>query len=253
MPLIKIGGDDGCCICCCKRAYPGCCPCVPAGDMCFEIIATNEPCATGMSFTMNKATDSCKTHRDTFSDYLCLQCHSDLGTGVYPEMWGFTGTVCGGMCVSASLCCCVTGAMAEPSEQTCCGDAQCSGYVPTGTMNKCVEDGKCPCRVGCFNFAISPFYCHDWDGDGFKDSVCDKPLDPNTGQHIGQWTANSPATVISGQCASPKEGVKLMMLVEGDFTSACDCCTGIWQETPPAGGMFIQQNVHYSGLLYECS
>lgn len=252
MPQIKIGGDDGCCICCCPAGYSGCCPCVPDGNMCFDIIATNESCATGMSFELERSTNQCDTHQDVFPDYLCMQCTPEKGTGAYPEMWGYSGSVCGGMCITASLCCCVTGALQDPTEQPCCDQTACTGFVPTGPMNPCFASGRCPCRVGCHQFAISPFYCHDFDGDGFKESMCDKPLDPNTGDHIGRWTVSSPATVVSGQCASPKQGTKFMLLVEGAFTSACDCCTGVWQEYPPAGGMFLQQNIRYTGLITEC-
>lgn len=213
--------DCGGCNCCAFSGElpcaEGCCKCPCTGDLSFDIIdcqayhvvvnpedgmdnwAPIDSCCTGMSFGLEKRLGyeicsmtghSPSTVEPDGSGCLTTGTGAGMptGTGIdsLPELWGFTGTVCGdcttgpprqpanpmtgwqnpyfaqeacdGMCVRASLCCCTT-----PN----------SGYVegPSGPQSRCGGSAgpkehrkrECRCNTTCYKFTMEPFDCHEID------------------------------------------------------------------------------------------
>jgi hypothetical protein len=203
----------GKCNCCSPPGQPpcspGCCKCPPTGDVCFDILdcqayylAENpvteqdnwypiDSCCDEMSFTMTHAlgypmctASGHSPSQDGEVDCLATGSGSGMptgtGTGELPELWGFSGTVCGdcsggpsrpdgldpmsgwevpywrqeecdGMCLKASLCCCVSpfGAGAAGQGNRCAGGAA----IPERSKT-------CACGITCYKFTMEPFDCH---------------------------------------------------------------------------------------------
>jgi hypothetical protein len=213
--------ECGKCNCCSPPGVPpcspGCCKCPPSGDVCFDILdcqayylfentvthvqnwAPIDSCCTGMSFTLTHALGYSLCNEEGHNPGLpdddgdtCLTTGTGagmptgIGTGELPELWGFSGTVCGdcsggaprpdnlpwsggwdepswkseecdGMCLKASLCCCVspfgtgTGGGSPPPGQ----GNRCAGGATLGERNS-----NCACGVSCYKFTMAPFDCH---------------------------------------------------------------------------------------------
>ena len=259
-------GQGGCCICCKadsdKTCYCGCCPCVPAGSLTFSVIDCSityggvpagtgcTQCAKDWSFTLTKQDTECIVH--TVGDIhgqgeiTCSTCLNEYdGTppagATYNEVWGYSGTVCGGscesdsppakeescggMCIRASLCCCKTG-VPETEEYTT-DEHPC----PVTTAASCPTSTGTPCSQNCFWFGMSAYECYDIDGDGVVDSPCSPcaavqpsfgPLIPGSLFGGGGYHCFNPP--ITGQCGTDEK--PFMLAYEGTFPIACDCQTG---------------------------
>lgn len=219
MPNRGLNISCGCNCCAVEDSLPcteGCCKCPTTGSLSFDIldcqayhVVTNpidgmdnwapiDSCCDQMSFSLTKSLgyEMCTTsgHQPSTIDGAdgssCLTTGtgagqpSGTGTGILPELWGFSGTVCGdcetveprtglhldphsgwstgtfaakqceGMCVRASLCCCVS----PTSGASIGGGARCGGGANLPGRNK-----NCRCAVGCYKFTMEPFDCHDID------------------------------------------------------------------------------------------
>ena len=217
--MAGIGCDE--CNCCAPIGMPpctkGCCKCPPSGNVCFDILdcqayylAENpatlmdnwyplDSCCTGMSFTMTHelgysvCNEVGHAPSTSVGGETCLTTGNGpgqptgTGTGELPELWGFSGTVCGdcttgpsrppgldpmsgwedaywktddcgGMCLKASLCCC-----ASPFSGS-------SGVGPPGGAgSRCAQgaalpgrNSKCECGVTCYKFTMAPWDCHEY-------------------------------------------------------------------------------------------
>jgi hypothetical protein len=289
---IGIGVRHGntCCMCCGVQSadgdscYCNCCACVPTGPLTFEMVRCEirspmvKDCScTDFTFEMGKGSAQCYYHSDGEASpggggcTPCQDQYQNQPTGAYIESWGFSGTVCGdctssappmsgddcgGMCITASLCCCKTGIVTSgggvpdhpcpiQSAETCstAGNGLASGVTPESLS----------CRMECFWFEIEPFNCYNIMGGGL-DSPC-SPCAAYTGDaSFPQTTPGSlsPAichSIVSGQCASPTQNKKFMLMVEGSMNINCDCQTGVVipMNTPP----IMPVAMHYTGLITE--
>ena len=201
---------------------PGCCKCPPSGDksdICFDILecqayylfenpatlmdnwAPIGSCCTGMSFTMSHALgytlcDDMGGLKSDSDGETCITTGTGAGmptgtgTDLLPELWGFSGTVCGdctsgpsrssvtpnppwsggweneywrkeecdGMCLKASLCCCTapfgTGKNAGGSEVG--AGNRCGGGAALPERSK-----TCACGITCYSFTMEPWDCHE--------------------------------------------------------------------------------------------
>lgn len=216
MPIkIECGG----CSCCAFSGElpcsEGCCKCPCTGDVSFDILdcqayyviedpltlqenwAPIDSCCTGMSFALEKRLgyEICSITGHSPSTVSpggsgCLTTGTGAGmptgTGIdsLPELWGFTGTVCGGcqtgpsrpsganpmtgwhlphfaqetcdgMCLRASLCCCTmpnSGISTGPG-----GGSRCGGAAGAPSTRK----RDCRCSTTCYKFTMEPFDCHE--------------------------------------------------------------------------------------------
>ena len=200
----------GCSCCSYLHQLPcttNCCKCPSTGNLTFDIFDCQayiygedddgmeiwvpvDSCCTGMSFplshdlgyTICSMTGHVPGGLDEGGTGCLTTGEAPLPTGtgidVFPELWGFTGTVCGdcttidartspedplsgwenphfstdecgGMCVRASLCCC-------PAPNS--GNGRCGAGGAAGTRNP-----KCECASPCYKFTMAPFECHDID------------------------------------------------------------------------------------------
>ena len=267
--------------------YCNCCACVPTGPLCFEMVAcsiagggldTSTPCmCSGFSFTMDKGTEMCYYHSSGSANPGGGQCtvcpaeYTTQPTGGYIEAWGFSGTVCsdcttsqppmsgtdcGGMCITASLCCCktgiqVTGALDYEHPCPVQAPAQCASVghgMATGA-------GDFPCYSHCFWFEIEPYNCYTIGTASEPNSPC-SICSTYTGEGelpqetVGTLSTNNCAELVSGQCMG-STGEKFMLLVEGEFLINCDCQTGVVVDpmlTPPIQPVAMK----WSGLITEC-
>lgn len=218
--MAGIGCDE--CNCCAPQGMQpcteGCCKCPPTGNICFDLLDCQayylkenpvtlidnwypmDSCCTGMdSFTMTHELGyeicSLPGHAPSTTDFdgsTCLSTGtgagqpSGTGVGSLPELWGFSGTVCGGcttgpsrdpgadpesgwhdphwkeescggMCLKASLCCC-----SSPFSGG-------SGFGPPGGQgSRCAQGaslpgrtGSCECGVTCYKFTMAPWDCYE--------------------------------------------------------------------------------------------
>ena len=248
-------GCDECNCCALAGSAPctdGCCKCPPTGDICFDLLdcqayylfenpvtMTNnwtpvDSCCTGMSFTLTHelgyALCTEQGHSPSTSDpggNTCLTTGTGpgmpTGTGVdaLPELWGFSGTVCGdctsgpprvggasptggwgeghwrqedcdGMCLKASLCCC-------PSPFS--GG---EGFGPPGGAGgRCAQGaslpgrtGSCECGVTCYKFTMAPFDCYTFPNS----LLCDPAVGGNCSPTFD--SACSPCAFLEGPAVS---------------------------------------------------
>jgi len=207
----------GKCNCCSPPGLPpcsaGCCKCPPSGNVCFDILEcqayylSGNPdtemdnwypiasCCDEMSFTMTHALGYSLCNEEGHNPGVpdsdgetCLTTGTGAGqptgtgTGELPELWGFSGTVCGdcttgpprsvdddvfngwddphwreeeceGMCLKASLCCCV---------------APFGTGSPAGQGNRCAggaaiaeKTSSCACGITCYKFTMESFDCYN--------------------------------------------------------------------------------------------
>ena len=231
----------GCNCCAFANQLPcseGCCKCPCDGDLSFDILdcqayylAENpidgidnwypiSSCCTGMTFGLKKSMGyqicSLTGHSPSTIDgggNSCLTTGTGpgmptgTGTDVFPELWGFTGTVCGdcmtepprpeganaltgwhiphfrtdacdGMCVRASLCCCTN----PNSGGEIGGGTRCGGGADLPERRK-----ACRCSITCYKFTMEPFDCHEIQRSG----ICP----PRTGTFM---SACSPCSFLEG-------------------------------------------------------
>ena len=258
----------GNCHCCSPPGVPpcspGCCKCPPTGNICFDILdcqayylaenpSTLEDnwypvasCCTGMSFTLthdlgyllcNEPGHTPSTVDVDGDSCLTTGTGSGMptgtGTGSLPELWGFSGTVCGdcttgsgrpdnptseidvmsgwekpwfykeecdGMCLKASLCCCVS-----PFGDGIAGQ----GNRCAGGATQQERTTSCACGISCYKFTMEPFDCH-----------------------------TIPYTV-------------LCPVQTGTFKSNCSPCS--YLQTPTVTGVFGSPGIdEYSGCSWSC-
>jgi hypothetical protein len=231
--------DCGCTCCALSGEVPcsqGCCKCPCTGDVSFDILdcqaytvvenpidgmdnwAPIDSCCTGMTFGLKKEIGyqicSMAGHgpgQGTDSSG-CLTTGTGpgmpTGTGIdsLPELWGFTGTVCGdcmtgpprppgadpmtgwhephfaasgcdGMCVRASLCCCTTPSSGSGASSRC----------GAGGDPALPRKPECRCNTSCYKFTMEPFDCHE-----IPNSVICPPMTGTT------MSACSPCSYIEG-------------------------------------------------------
>ena len=275
---------------------PGCCKCPPSGDVCFDILdcqayylfedpatlqdnwAPVDSCCTGMSFTLTHALGypmciepgHAPSTVDPGDGSTCLSTGTGpgmptgTGTGELPELWGFSGTVCGdcttgpsrpagmnpmegwsppdaywraedcgGMCLKASLCCC---------------KAPYSGGSSIGQGNRCAggaalpeRSSDCACGVTCYKFTMAPFDCHELP----KTLLCDVALGDEYCQGETFMSACSPCSFLEGPSASsvhpeilpplcPYTGCDWNCGMFADTTGASMGIWNVWDSCPPA-------------------
>ena len=156
-----------------------------------------------MSFTMNKRPDECWLHYNGGEcTYGCSMDRKGDST-VWPEMWGYSGTVCTtctttsppmeqsnceGACITASLCCCKTGNVdiAGNLDGTCdpvplrpC--PQSVDYPPVSTIE---------CDMDCFYFEMRGYNCYATGcgpGTDMSCSCCARRNKPDCGDCTYTW------------------------------------------------------------------